>query len=130
MTKKKRDPYATYNDEPSLTRQSFAEECDINNIVGTYTETGMINHIPRHEPQYGEAPDQTFFESACVNAELASQFEEGKLDDVEVSETDSPQETDQDSRDESGDELEKESTNEPQGDSEGSQEPSEGSHDG
>ena len=30
------------NDEPSLTQQHFAEECDINNIVDKYMITGIL----------------------------------------------------------------------------------------
>lgn len=32
------------NDEPSLTQQQFKDECDINNIMKSYLETGTINH--------------------------------------------------------------------------------------
>ena len=60
-----------------LTRQSFKDECDVNNIVKTYSETGMINHIPRGNPQYGEAPESDFFTAAVITAEIASKTEEG-----------------------------------------------------
>lgn len=36
---------AHVNDEPSLTQQQFAEECDINNIMKNYQETGTISHM-------------------------------------------------------------------------------------
>jgi len=35
---------ATINDEPSMTQQQFAAECDINNIMKHYLETGTINY--------------------------------------------------------------------------------------
>lgn len=38
--------------EPSLTRQEFAAECDINTIMAQYEKTGVINHYARTEPQY------------------------------------------------------------------------------
>lgn len=60
-----------------LTRDSFKDECDINNIVATFVRTGMVNHIPRTEPQYGEAPDLSFHEAACIAARAASLTEEG-----------------------------------------------------
>lgn len=60
-----------------LTRDSFAEECDINRIVEQYARTGMVNHIPRTSPQYGEVPDVSFHEAACIAAETASAVEEG-----------------------------------------------------
>lgn len=38
--------------EPSLTRQEFAEECDINTIMARYEATGAISHVNRNEPVY------------------------------------------------------------------------------
>lgn len=38
--------------EPSLTRQEFAEECDINSIMQRYETTGAISHVNRAEPMY------------------------------------------------------------------------------
>lgn len=37
---------------PSLTRQEFAEECDINNIMAKYETTGVINHWNKVAPEY------------------------------------------------------------------------------
>lgn len=38
--------------EPSLTRQEFAEECDINTIMARYEASGAISHVNRAEPVY------------------------------------------------------------------------------
>lgn len=38
--------------EPSLTRQEFAEECDINTIMARYEATGVVSHVNRAQPQY------------------------------------------------------------------------------
>jgi len=73
-------PHAIVFTQPSLTRQSFKDECDVNLIVKRYTETGMINHIPRRTPEYGDAPEGDFLEAAIVNADIASQIEAGDLD--------------------------------------------------
>jgi len=78
--KLKKRPHAIKFTEPSLTRQSFKDECDVNLIVKRYTETGMINHIPRTQPQYGDAPEGDFLQAAIVNADIASQIEAGDLD--------------------------------------------------
>jgi len=79
-SKVKKRPHAIYFTEPSLTRQSFKDECDVNQIVKRYTETGMVNHIPRTNPQYGDAPEGDFLQAAIVNADIASQIEAGDLD--------------------------------------------------
>lgn len=80
-------PYKSYPDrirvshkfpDQGLTRQSFAAQCDINAIVDKFTRTGIpIPHVNNKTPQYGEAPDATLFEAACVQAELRSQDAEG-----------------------------------------------------
>lgn len=38
--------------EPSLTRQEFADECDINTIMARYEAGGAVSHVNRHEPMY------------------------------------------------------------------------------
>ncbi|QCQ84907.1 internal scaffolding protein [Blackfly microvirus SF02] len=38
--------------EPSLTRQEFAEECDINTIMARYEAGGAISHVNRAQPVY------------------------------------------------------------------------------
>lgn len=40
------------SDYPSLTRQEFADDCDINKLMERYEKTGVINHFNRGEPQY------------------------------------------------------------------------------
>lgn len=41
--------------EPSQTKQSFASECDVNNIMARYERTGILDFVNEHEPHYGEA---------------------------------------------------------------------------
>lgn len=46
--------------EPSMTRQEFSEECDINVIMAQYDKTGIITHVADREPRYVDyaaAPD-------------------------------------------------------------------------
>jgi phage internal scaffolding protein len=38
--------------EPSLTRQEFAEECDINTIMQRYEATGIVSHVNHAEPVF------------------------------------------------------------------------------
>jgi len=39
-------------DELSLTKQSFAAECDINNIIKRYQKTGVIEHEKQYQGRY------------------------------------------------------------------------------
>lgn len=45
---------------PSLTRQEFAEECDINTLMARYEKSGVISHVNKATPRYmdvAELPD-------------------------------------------------------------------------
>lgn len=78
--------------ESGITRQSFRDECDVEKIVDTFARTGMVNHIPKAAPVYGDCPEQNLFEAACVQAEIRSSEEEAVLnpspDALRGSETD------------------------------------------
>ena len=45
------------------TKQSFADECDINNIMAKYQKTGAITHVNRHGAQYDFATSTDFTEA-------------------------------------------------------------------
>lgn len=51
---------------PSMTKQSFVAECDINNILKQYKLTGMVSHInaKAQSGAYLDLPDETDFQSA------------------------------------------------------------------
>ena len=42
---------------PSLTRQEFADECDINILMDKYEKTGIISHVNPRNPQYLDLSD-------------------------------------------------------------------------
>lgn len=43
---------------PSLTRQEFAEDCDINTLMARYEKTGVINHFNNAQPRYIDLTDK------------------------------------------------------------------------
>lgn len=46
--------------QPTMTKQSFKQDCDVNNILKKYMKTGLIEHANRFQGRYGdflEAPD-------------------------------------------------------------------------
>ena len=65
----------TFTDK-SLTKQSFTKECDINTILAKYQKTGAIDHVNKHEAQYGFATSDTFTESMQIVAKGNTMFEE------------------------------------------------------
>ena len=48
----------------SLTKQSFREQCDINAIIARWQDTGMLEHINKENPRYGDFSTSTDFRSA------------------------------------------------------------------
>lgn len=53
----KKTKVRTVNNEPSMTKQSFRDEANVNFIVSQYQKTGMLQHREVHEGQYGEFAD-------------------------------------------------------------------------
>lgn len=50
-------PHARHRKEfhkPSLAKQSFADECNINTIMSRFNATGVIEHTNKKPPQYGD----------------------------------------------------------------------------
>lgn len=46
------EPVDVFFDEPSRTRQEFADECDINVLMRRYEATGVISHVQTVEGKY------------------------------------------------------------------------------
>jgi len=58
---------------PSLAKQSFKKECDINHIMSKYLKTGLVNHVAKYNGKYGETlPIDFDYQDAC-NAVLEAQ---------------------------------------------------------
>ena len=60
----------------SMTKQAFKKECDVNEILARYRETGAVDHVSQYAPQYGEVPSQSFYEAMNQVAEATSMFED------------------------------------------------------
>ncbi|WNK13564.1 MAG: internal scaffolding protein [Microvirus sp.] len=46
--------------DPSRTKQSFRDECDVNQIMARYLQTGVLDFQQQYEPQYGDVPSDDF----------------------------------------------------------------------
>lgn len=59
---------------PSRTKQSFLQECDINNIIKSFKVTGQIRHINEKASQgaYADLPDPIEFQDALHAVKAAS----------------------------------------------------------
>lgn len=58
--------------QPSLAKQSFKDECDINTIMKRYERTGMIEHINKHRGDYTDATGVEDYHTS-LNQVLAAQ---------------------------------------------------------
>lgn len=63
MVEKKR-PYAIYEWAPSMTKQSFTEECDINMIVARASTGADISHVNARVAQYGDFSQVPSYQAA------------------------------------------------------------------
>lgn len=64
----------TINEEPSLTEQQHAQDCDINFIVARANQTGIIDHVMKFPGRFGDftnVPTYTQALEAIIDAENA-----------------------------------------------------------
>lgn len=58
---------------PSMTKQEFVRECDINNILKQYSASGMLNHVNGKAAQgaYQDLPDALDFQESLNQVDAA-----------------------------------------------------------
>lgn len=64
MTRRKRKSTSFKFTSPSLTKQSFKDECDINNIVSRFAKTGVLDHEVLVKPKFGDFLGVSDYQSA------------------------------------------------------------------
>ncbi len=57
-------------------KQSFKNECDINQIMAKYQKTGAIDHFNKHSPEYGFATSDDFSASMRIVTKAQEMFSE------------------------------------------------------
>lgn len=58
------------------TKQSFADECDVNNIMARFQKTGLLDFVNRHEGQYGDVTALDFTRAMDQVAGARTMFSE------------------------------------------------------
>ncbi len=48
------DPVRLVFTQPTMTKQSFADECDVNNIMKRFEKTGVLDHLNTHQGDYAD----------------------------------------------------------------------------
>ena len=72
----KERPYALKSTLPSMTKQSFKDECNINKIMAKFQKTGALNHYMKFAPEYGDATQVDYADALNVVANANTMFEE------------------------------------------------------
>lgn len=62
QTPRRRVP--TYCSGELVTKQSHKAECDINNILSQFKQTGIITHISNQPPVYADLPDSLDYQQS------------------------------------------------------------------
>lgn len=58
-------------DKPSLTEQSHAKMCNVNNIVNRFMKTGVLDHVRSFQGEYRDVSDFGDYRSALERIQLA-----------------------------------------------------------
>lgn len=66
----------TINSDPSMTKQSFKNECDINNILKKHAKTGLINHVNQYEGNYDVATSLDFKQAMDLVTSAQQMFDD------------------------------------------------------
>lgn len=61
----------TINSEPSLTKQEFKTDCDINHIINRYDNTGLIAHLNRAAARFLDVTQVTDYHDALNQVKAA-----------------------------------------------------------
>lgn len=73
-----RKPYQKHENHPiffegkSRAKQSFKDECNINNIMAKYQNTGLLEHLNTSSPRYGDFSSVASYQQS-LNAVIAAQ---------------------------------------------------------
>lgn len=70
----KKNPHALYCDEPSLTVQSFKDECDINQIIARVLKGNDLQHVNSRAAKYGDFSNVPDYQSALDLVNRANGF--------------------------------------------------------
>ncbi|QXP08257.1 MAG: internal scaffolding protein [Arizlama microvirus] len=59
-----------------VTEQGHKDECDVNNIIKKYDQTGLITHVANFEASYGDVKSMDFREAMELQLQIRDKFSE------------------------------------------------------
>lgn len=72
----KRNRVKILSNQPSMTKQSFKTECDINAIMKKFQKTGAITHYANNAGSYMDVPSGDLLDAQLIIANANTMFEE------------------------------------------------------
>jgi phage internal scaffolding protein len=63
-----------YAEDRGRTHQEHKQECDINHILEKYARTGLVTHVSKYEPQYGDVTSMEYQDMQNKIADVNSMF--------------------------------------------------------
>lgn len=60
-----------FTDSPSMAKQSFQDECDINQILKRWRKSGELTHLATVQPTYGDFTNATDYLTATLAVQQA-----------------------------------------------------------
>lgn len=63
-----------FPDGEGRTKQSFKDECDVNQIMARFQKTGAMTHFARHSGSYGFAPAVSYHEAVEIAQRAEAMF--------------------------------------------------------
>jgi phage internal scaffolding protein len=63
-----------FADDAGRTHQEHKQECDINHILEKYARTGLVTHVNKYEPQYGDVTSMEYQDMQNKIADVNSMF--------------------------------------------------------
>lgn len=64
-----------FNDEPTMTKQAFKKDTDINFIIDRFQKTGVMAHQKQYQGEYGEYHEIDYHEAMNVVTEADQMFQ-------------------------------------------------------
>lgn len=61
----------SFLESPSLTKQSFKDECDVNQILRRWRRSGELTHLEERSPTYGDFSNATDYLTATLAVQAA-----------------------------------------------------------
>jgi len=61
------------SDKPSMAKQAFRDQCDINNIMKRYEKTGIVEHAKRFSGNYGDFTGAEDYQDALAKVAAADE---------------------------------------------------------